>query len=84
MIANGANVLVFAPIDAAGIVSAVKKANDSNVLVFSIDDSPAGGKVTATVRADNVDAGVQGAKEMVKRLQTKSCWSKSSCIVLEL
>jgi len=84
MIANGANVIVFAPIDAAGIVPAVKKANDSNVLVFSIDDAPVGGKVTATVRADNIDAGVQGAKEMVKRLKNKACWSDNSCIVLEL
>jgi len=84
MIANVANVIVFAPIDAAGIVPAVKKANELNVLVFSIDDSPVGGKVTATVRADNVGAGAQGAREMVKRLQGKTCWSDNSCIVLEL
>src|SRR5580692_11441365 len=37
LLANGANVLVFAPIDAAGIVPAVRKANDANALVFSID-----------------------------------------------
>lgn len=84
LMANGANVIVFAPIDSAGIVPAVKKANDSNILVFSIDDAPAGGKVTATVRADNVNAGAQGAKEMVKRLQGKACWSDNSCTVLEL
>jgi len=84
MLANGANVLVFAPIDAAGIVPAVKKANEAKALVFSIDDSPVGGQVTATVRADNVDAGVQGAKEMVKRLQGKGCWAQNNCIVLEL
>ena len=29
----------------------------------------AGGKVTATVRADNYNAGVQGAEEMARRLQ---------------
>lgn len=84
LIANGANVIVFAPIDAAGIVPVVKKANESNVLVFSIDDSPAGGKVTATVRADNINAGAQGAKEMVKRLKGKACWADNSCMVLEL
>jgi ABC-type sugar transport system substrate-binding protein len=84
LLANGANVLVFAPIDAAGIVPAVKKANDANALVFSIDDAPVGGKVTATVRADNVDAGVQGAQEMAKRLKDKACWTAKSCIVLEL
>ncbi|MGE8106200.1 sugar ABC transporter substrate-binding protein [Allorhizobium sp. NPDC080224] len=84
LMANGANVIVFAPIDASGIVPAVKRANDANVLVFSIDDAPAGGKVTATVRADNVNAGAQGAEEMVKRLKDKACWSDDSCIVLEL
>ncbi|MDE3026828.1 MAG: sugar ABC transporter substrate-binding protein [Paracoccaceae bacterium] len=84
LMAAGANVLVFAPIDAAGIVPVVKKANAAGVLVFSIDDAPAGGKVTATVRADNVDAGAQGGQEMAKLLQNKACWKDDSCIVLEL
>lgn len=84
LMASGANVLVFAPIDAAGIVPVVKKANEANVLVFSIDDSPAGGNVTATVRADNVDAGAKGATEMAKRLRDKACWADKSCVVLEL
>ena len=84
MIANGANAIVFAPIDAAGIVPAVKRANDANALVFAIDDSPAGGKVTATVRADNVNAGAQAGAEMAKRLKDKDCWKTSSCLVLEL
>ena len=56
LLANGANVIVFAPIDAAGIVPAVRRANEAGALVFSIDDSPVGGEVTATVRADNVNA----------------------------
>jgi len=84
LLANGANVIVFAPLDAAGIVPAVKKANDAHALVFSIDDGPAGGKVTATVRADNVNAGEQGAQEMAKRLKGKACWAAKSCTVLEL
>lgn len=84
LLANGANVLVFAPIDAAGIVPAVKKANAANALVFSIDDGPAGGKVTATVRADNVNAGAQGAEEMAKRLKDRACFAANNCIVLEL
>jgi len=84
LISNGANVLVFAPIDAAGIVPAVKRANDAHALVFSIDDGPSGGNVTATVRADNVNAGMQGAEEMAKRLKQKPCFASKSCIVLEL
>ena len=84
LLSNGANVLVFAPIDAAGIVPAVKRANEANALVFSIDDAPSGGKVTATVRADNVNAGAQAAEEMAKRLKGRPCWAAKSCIVLEL
>ena len=84
LISNGANVIVFAPLDSAGIVPAVKRANEAGALVFSIDDAPAGGNVTATIRADNLDAGVQGAQEMVKRLQDKACWAEKTCIVLEL
>jgi ABC-type sugar transport system substrate-binding protein len=84
LVAGGANVIVFAPIDSAGIVPAVKRANEAKALVFSIDDSPAGGNVTATVRADNANAGIQGAEEMVRRLKTKACWSANTCIVLEL
>jgi ABC-type sugar transport system substrate-binding protein len=84
LLANGANVIVFAPLDAAGIVPAVKRANEKGALVFSIDDGPAGGEVTATVRADNLNAGVQGAEEMVRRLKGKACWSDNSCSVLEL
>ncbi|MGH8601309.1 MAG: sugar ABC transporter substrate-binding protein [Gammaproteobacteria bacterium] len=84
LIANGANVIVFAPIDAAGIVPVVKRANEAKVMVFSIDDVPSGGKVTASIRADNVDAGAQGAKEMVRRLSDKDCWAEKSCTVLEL
>ena len=84
LLANGANVIVFAPLDAAGIVPAVKRANEAGALVFSIDDGPAGGDVTATVRADNYNAGIQGAEEMARRLQDKACWSDDSCIVLEL
>lgn len=84
LMSNGANVIVFAPLDAAGIVPAVERANEAGVLVFAIDDSPAGGKVTATVRADNVGAGKLGAEEMVRRLEEKACWADKSCIVLEL
>ncbi|MGO4855590.1 sugar ABC transporter substrate-binding protein [Phaeovulum sp. W22_SRMD_FR3] len=84
LIANGANVIVFAPIDSAGIVPAVKRANEAGALVFSIDDGPAGGSVTATIRADNFNAGVQGAEEMARRLAKDSCSADNSCIVLEL
>lgn len=84
LIANGANVIVLAPIDAAGVVPVVKQANDANVMVFSVDDVPSGGKVTASIRADNVDAGAQAAREMAKRLSQNGCWPTENCTVLEL
>ena len=84
LIANGATAIVFAPIDAAGIVPVIKQANEAHVLVFSIDDVPSGGKVTSSIRADNVDAGAQAGKEMVNLLSTNKCWASQSCTVLEL
>lgn len=83
MIANGAEALVIVPVDGAGVVPAIKRANEAGIPVFSIDDAPQGGKVAGTVRADNVDAGAQGAEEMVNRLQAAPCWP-SGCTVLEL
>jgi len=84
LIANGANVIVFAPIDAAGVVPVIKQANSAHVLVFTIDDVPSGGQVTASIRADNVDAGAQAGKEMVNRLHGSPCWAAKNCAVLEL
>lgn len=83
MLANGAKAIVLVPVDAAGIVPAIKRANEQGVPVFSLDDAPVGGDVAATVRADNVGAGVQGAEEMVKLLESDDCWP-SDCTVLEL
>lgn len=83
MLANGAKAIVLVPVDAAGVVPAIKQANEQGVPVFSLDDAPVGGKVAATVRADNVGAGVQAAEEMVRRLQKDGCWP-SDCTVLEL
>lgn len=83
LLANGAEAIVLVPVDAAGVVPAIKQANAQGVPVFSLDDAPVGGEVAATVRADNVGAGVQGAEEMIARLQEDDCWP-SDCTVLEL
>ncbi|MGH3951709.1 MAG: sugar ABC transporter substrate-binding protein, partial [Pseudonocardiaceae bacterium] len=83
LLANGAEAIVIVPVDAAGVVPAIKQANEKDVPVFSLDDAPAGGKVAATVRADNVGAGEQAAEEMVRRLKEDNCWP-SDCTVLEL
>lgn len=83
LIAGGAQALVIVPVDGAGVVPAIEAANAAGIPVFSIDDGPAGGEVFATVRADNINAGIQGAEEMVRRLQSDSCWP-ADCVVLEL
>jgi len=76
LLSNGAKVLVFAPIGAAGVMPAVKRANDVNALVFSIDDGPSGGKATATARVDNVSAfaaAVIGGVTLRRRPQRHCC-----------
>lgn len=83
MLASGAEAIVVVPVDAAGIVPAIQRANAEGVPVFSLDDAPAGGEVAATVRADNVGAGAQAAEEMIARLQEDDCWP-NDCSVLEL
>lgn len=83
LIAGGAQALIIVPVDGAGVVPGIEAANAAGIPVFSIDDGPAGGDVFATVRADNIDAGAQGATEMVERLKMDSCWP-SDCVVLEL
>jgi ribose transport system substrate-binding protein len=82
LIAAGVSDVVIVPVDGAGVVPAIKRANEANIPVFSIDDAPLGGKVAATVRADNVNAGAQGAEEMVRLLKTRPSWP--NCTVLEL
>src|SRR5918992_206488 len=83
LLANGAEAIVLVPVDAAGVVPAIKQANAQDVPVFALDDAPTDGEVAATVRADNVGAGAQGAEEMVRRLKEDDCWP-ADCSVLEL
>ncbi|MCI9887730.1 sugar ABC transporter substrate-binding protein [Micrococcales bacterium 31B] len=51
--AKGAKALVIAPQDTAAIGAAVKKANDANIPVVSVDTIPDEGNVNMVVRADN-------------------------------
>src|ERR671914_2908071 len=83
LLANGAEAIVLVPVDAAGVVPAIKQANEKDVPVFALDDAPTDGEVAATVRADNVGAGEQAAEEMVRRLEEDDCWP-TDCTVLEL
>jgi ribose transport system substrate-binding protein len=83
LIAGGANALILVPYDGAGVVPAIKKANEAKIPVFAIDDGPSGGQVFATVRADNVNAGAQGAEEMVRRLKKSPKWPNVTVLELQ-
>ena len=83
LIAAGADALVLVPYDGAGVVPAIRRANEAGIPVFAIDDGPSGGEVFATVRADNVDAGVQGAEEMIRRLKNDPDWPNVTVLELQ-
>jgi len=83
LLAAGASALVMVPYDGAGVVPAIKRANEMGIPVFAIDDGPSGGDVAATVRADNVDAGVQGAEEMIRRLKNDPDWPNVTVLELQ-
>lgn len=83
LIAAGADALVLVPYDGAGVVPAIRRANEAGIPVFCIDDGPSGGEVHATVRADNVDAGVQGAEEMIRRLKNDPDWPNVTVLELQ-
>jgi len=83
LLAAGADALVLVPYDGAGVVPAIKRANEMSVPVFAIDDGPYGGDGAATVRAHNVDAGVQGAEEMVRRLKNDPDWPNVTVLELQ-
>jgi len=83
LMAAGADALIMVPYDGAGVVPAIRQANERGIPVFSIDDGPSGGEVSATVRADNVDAGVQGAEEMIRRLQNDPDWPDVTVLELQ-
>lgn len=83
LLAGGASALILVPYDGAGVVPAIKKANAQKIPVFAIDDGPSGGQVFATVRADNVNAGAQGAEEMVRRLKQSPNWPNVTVLELQ-
>ncbi|WP_019180190.1 sugar ABC transporter substrate-binding protein [Microbacterium yannicii] len=63
--------LIVGPVDADAVVPSIKRANQQDVPVVSIDQAPNGGEVFMTVRADNVGMGATGCEEMGRILEGK-------------
>jgi len=60
LIQQGVDVLLINPVDSAGIVPAVRQANDAGIPVFAIDrgiDTSSGAQVVAQIASDNVFGG---------------------------
>jgi len=62
LIAEGVDVLVINPVDAEGIVPAVRDANRRGIPVFTIDATTKGADVVTAVHVDNASAGYGAAK----------------------
>jgi ribose transport system substrate-binding protein len=71
LIQQGVNVLLVNATDSAGVVPAVKKANDAGIPVFAIDraiDTSTGAKVAAQIASDNVFGGRLQARRVAEVL----------------
>jgi ABC-type sugar transport system substrate-binding protein len=68
LLAKNPSGLLISPVDAKAIIPAIDAATAQKVPVVSIDQAPAGGKVTMVVRADNLKMGDTACQEMGKLL----------------
>lgn len=71
LIQQGVDVLLVNATDSAGVVPAVKKANDAGIPVFAIDraiDISSGAMVVAQIASDNVFGGKLQARQLAKVL----------------
>jgi ribose transport system substrate-binding protein len=67
-ITQGMDAMVVCPADSAGIVGAIRKANDANIPVFTADIAAQGGKVVSHIASDNVQGGRLAGEYMAKLL----------------
>jgi ribose transport system substrate-binding protein len=70
-ITRGASAIVIFPMDSDALSVAVKKCNEANIPVISIDRTINGGIVTTTLQSDNVEAGRKVAREFVVQFKKK-------------
>jgi len=65
------NALLINPTDADAVVPAIKKANDANIPVFTVDRSANGGTVVSHIASDNVAGGRMAAEFLSKAIGGK-------------
>lgn len=68
---SGVDALIICPVDSAGIVGAVRKANEAKVPVFTADIAAQGGDVVCHVASDNVQGGRLAGEYLAKLLNGK-------------
>lgn len=68
---SGVDALIICPVDSAGIVGAVRKANEARVPVFTADIASQGGDVVCHVASDNVQGGRLAGEYLAKLLNGK-------------
>ena len=71
MVNRQVDAIVVSPIDAKGIVPAIKRANSAGIPVFTLDRGAAGGKVTSKVLIDNAKAGAKAANIIIGQLKQR-------------
>lgn len=71
LINQSVDALIVVPIDANGIVPAVKAANSAGIPVFTLDRGADGGKLTSVVETNNVEAGKKAANYIADLLKKR-------------
>lgn len=83
MVNRQVDAIVVSPIDAKGIVPAIKRANSAGIPVFTLDRGAAGGKVTSKVMINNAKAGEKAANFIVGKLKQRYGSPKGNVVDLE-
>jgi ribose transport system substrate-binding protein len=70
-LAKGVDGIILSPNNSEELLPGVKKINDADVPVVTVDSLVAGGKVNSAIAYDNVQAGEMGAKALADLMQDK-------------
>lgn len=69
LIEQKVDAIILNPVDFVGLRDVLKKANDANIPIFTVDTEVVDKDlIEGSIVSDNYDAGVQCAKDMMKRL----------------
>jgi len=83
LLVKGVDAIIFTPVDADAMSTAVEKANKAKIPIVAMDRSTTGGKLTGLVESDNVAHG-RGAADLMASAAKKAGLPLSKLKVLEL